>query len=130
MSDPDAIYLMKHQFVIAAAFMLSGCVAPAGESPSDLPALSETAQSRRFAAFQNALEYVQGDHPVRWQVSADLRGSIVPIDTVRSKEDGWCRSFEELIATGPKRYRLVGIACRESARRWLVLDVRPFAEQG
>jgi surface antigen len=121
---------MKHQFVIAAMLTLSGCVAPADESPSDFPALSEIAQSRRFAAFQDALEYLPGDHPVRWQVSADLRGSIVPLDTVRSTEDGWCRSFEELIATGPKRYRLVGIACREAARRWLVLDVRPFAEHG
>jgi surface antigen len=121
---------MKHRFVIAAALTLSGCVAPGGESPSELPALSETAQSRRFAAFQHALEYVPGDHPVRWQVSAELRGSIVPIDTIRSREDGWCRSFEELIAAGPKRYRVVGIACRESARHWLVLDVRPFAEHG
>ena len=121
---------MKHQFVIAAMLTLSGCVAPADESPSDFPALSEIAQSRRFAAFQDALEYLPGDHPVRWQVSPDLRGSIVPLDTVRSTQDGWCRSFEELIATGPKRYRLVGIACREAARRWLVLDVRPFTEHG
>jgi surface antigen len=121
---------MRHQFVIAALVALSGCVAPAPEAPSDLPALSEQAQSKRFAAFQNALEYVQGDHPVRWQVSADLRGSIVPIETVRSTTDGWCRSYEELIATGPKRYRLVGIACRKAARHWLVLDVRPFVEPG
>ena len=120
---------MKHRLVIVAAFELSGCVSPA-ESPSDLPALSEMAQSERFGAFQDALESVQDDHPVRWQVSADVRGSIVPIDTVRSRTDGWCRSFEELIATGPRRYRLVGIACRKAAQHWLVLDVRPFAEQG
>jgi surface antigen len=126
----NAIPAMKHPFVIAAVLTLSGCVAPTGDSPSDFPALSETAQSRRYAAFQDALEYVPGDRPVRWQVSPDLRGSVVPIDTIRSKQDGWCRSFEELIATGPKRYRLVGIACREATRRWLVLDVRPFTEDG
>jgi hypothetical protein len=80
---------MKHQFVIIV-ILLSGCVPSVTETPSDLPPLSEMAQSRRIAAFQNALEFAEDDHPARWQVSDDLRGSIVPIDSVRSQMDGWC----------------------------------------
>jgi surface antigen len=100
------------------------------EDVSDLPSLNETAQNKRFAAFQAALEYGRGDQPVPWQASAEQRGSVTPIDTVRSRTDGWCRSYEELIAADSKRYRVVGIACRKAWQHWLVLDVRPFTEGG
>ena len=120
---------MRHCFVIVAVVTLSACALPATEDPSELPTLNEAAQDRRYAAFQAALEYGRSDQPVLWQVSsAEVRGSVTPIDTVRSRTDGWCRSYEELIAAGPKRYRVVGIACRKASQRWLVLDVRPFAE--
>jgi surface antigen len=119
---------MRHWFVIVAVAALSACALPTTEDPSELPTLNEAAQGKRFAAFQAALEYGRSDQPVQWQVSAELRGSVTPIDTVRSRTDGWCRSYEELIADGTKRYRVVGIACRKAPRRWLVLDVRPFTE--
>jgi surface antigen len=121
---------MRHRFVIVAVVILSSCALPATEDPSELPTLNEAAQGKRFAAFQAALESGRSDQPVQWQVSAEQRGSITPIDTVRSSTDGWCRSYEELIAAGPKRYRVVGIACRKGWQRWLVLDVRPFTEGG
>jgi surface antigen len=121
---------MRHWFVIVTVAVLSACALSATEDASDLPALNEAAQGKRFAAFQVALEYGGSDRPVQWQVSAEQRGSVTPIDTVRSRTDGWCRSYEELIADGGKRYRVVGIACRKAAQRWLVLDVRPFTEGG
>src|SRR5690349_8439150 len=121
---------MKHWFVIITVATLSGCVQPAIENASDLPSLNATAQDRRFAAFQAALEYGQSDQPVQWQASAEQRSSVTAIDTVRSRTDGWCRSYGELIAADSKRYRVVGIACRKGWQRWLVLDVRPFTEGG
>ena len=119
---------MRHCFAIVAVAALSACALPATEDPSELPTLNEAAQGKRFAAFQAALEYGRSDQPVQWKVSSAMRGSVTPIDTVRSRTDGWCRSYEELIADGAKRYRVVGIACRKSPQRWLVLDVRPFTE--
>lgn len=121
---------MRHRFVIIAVLTLSACALPTTEDPSELPALKEVAQGKRFAAFQAALEYGRSDQPIQWQVSEEQRGSVTPIDTVRSQTDGWCRSYEELIAADQKRYRVVGIACRKAWQRWLVLDVRPFAEGG
>ena len=121
---------MRHWFVIITVVTLSACAQPAMEDVSDLPSLNQTAQDKRFAAFQAALEYGQSDQSVQWQASAEQRGSVTPIDTVRSHTDGWCRSYEELIAAGSKRYRVVGIACRKAWQHWLVLDVRPFREGG
>lgn len=117
---------MRHLHVMAAVVLLSACAQHGGEQPSELPALSEIAQSRRFVAFQDAMEKTPGDQTVRWQASAGTFGTIAPLDTVFSKTDGWCRSYEEAIANGDRRYRLVGIACRNAPRRWLVLDVQPF----
>jgi surface antigen len=121
---------MKHLCVIAAVGALSACSLLNTETPSNLPGLSEAAQDDRFATFQYALEHAQDDQAMQWHVSDASRGSVTPIDTVHSATDGWCRSYEEVIADGATRYRLVGIACRKSAQGWLVLDVRPFKEQG
>jgi surface antigen len=121
---------MKHQFMVVAVVALSACSLPVTETPSELPVLSETAQHSRFAAFQEALELAQNDQPTPWQTSRALGGIVTPIDTIHSAADGWCRSYEEIIADGQKRYHLVGIACRKSSQGWLVLDVRPFTEQG
>ena len=119
----------KRLFVIVPITALSACAAPNMEAPSDLPALSEAAQMRRHTAWQDALEHNAGGQTTTWSVSG-ARGSIAPIDTVFSSTDGWCRDYEEVIADGAKRYRLVGVACRKPGQRWLVLDVRPFTETG
>ena len=116
---------MRHLFVTFAVGMLSACGMPASEQSSAMPALNEAAQSKRFSTFQNALEASPSDRSADWQLSSNVFGSVTPIDTVYSKADGWCRSYEEVIVDGSKRYRIVGIACRDAPRRWLVLDVRP-----
>ena len=103
---------------------------PADDQASGLPELNEVAQSRRFIAFQDAMEKSPNDSSVRWQVSDDVVGIITPIDTVYSRTDGWCRSYEEIITNRAKRYRLVGIACRDAPRRWLILNVRPLRASG
>lgn len=98
--------------------------------PGELPALNQVAQSKRFITFEQAMEQSPSERSVRWQVSNEVFGSVTPIDTVYSRTDGWCRSYEEIIADGVKRYRIVGIACRDAPRRWLVLDVRPLGSRG
>jgi surface antigen len=98
------------------------------ERPGELPVLSETAQAKRFAALQYALEHNVSERATVWEVSPAVHGSVAPLETVFSSTDGWCRDYEEVIADGRKRYRLVGIACRNPGSRWLVLDVRPFVE--
>ena len=121
---------MNPRFVLTALLALAGCTRPPAETPSALPALDEGAQMQRYAAVQYALENGQGGQPTLWLASESVRGSVAPLETVRSSTWGWCRDYEELITDGPKHYRLVGIACRKSGRGWLVLDIRPFAEPG
>jgi surface antigen len=120
---------MKCIIVLAALIAVCGCAELTTEGSGDLPALPEAAQAQRFAAFQYAMEHDPGGHPTTWEVSPVLRGSVAPMETVLSSTDGWCRDYEEVIADGAKRYRLVGIACRKPGPRWLVLAVRPFVEQ-
>jgi surface antigen len=119
---------MDRLLIIAPLVALSACAVPDMAPRSDLPSLSELAQSRRFAAWQHALEYNAAGKTTSWSVSSDVRGSIAPIETYFSTTDGWCRDYEEVIADGAKRYQVVGIACRKPDQRWLVLDVRPFIE--
>lgn len=121
---------MKQLLVIASLAALSACAVPDAQTPSALPALSRAAQLQRFAAWQHALEHNAGGKTTTWNYSSSVRGSIAPIDTVRSSTDGWCRDYEEMIEDGAKRYRVVGIACRKPGPHWLVLDVRPFTEAG
>jgi surface antigen len=120
--------MTKHLLVLASLLAVIGCTTGPPETPTGLPMLDQNAQLERFAAVQYALENDQGGQPTLWQGSGDVRGSIAPLETVRSSAYGWCRDYEELITSGPKRYRLVGIACRKPSQGWLVLDVRPFAE--
>ena len=121
---------MKRLFVIASLAAASGCALPYTEAPSDLPSLSQAAQKQRFAAWQHALEHNRGGETTTWNVSDDVRGSIAPVGSVFSSTYGWCRDYEEAIAEHTKRYRVVGIACRNPEERWLILDVRPFTETG
>jgi surface antigen len=119
---------MKCLVVIATLAVLAGCTVSGMPRPDELPALSEVAQERRFAAWQNALEHNAAGRSTSWSLSGEVRGTIAPIDTYYSSIDGWCRNYEEVMAAGAKQYRLVGIACRKPGPRWLILDVRPFAE--
>lgn len=80
-------------------------------------------------AFEQAMEKSPTDRSVRWQMSNAVHGTVTPLDTVYSKMDGWCRSYEEIIANGMQHHHIVGIACRDAQRRWLVLDIRPLAER-
>src|SRR5689334_3860000 len=83
--------------MVGAVTLVSGCVSSGREQPSQLPSLSEAVQNRRFTAFQDAMEESPGNSSVRWQISSEIFGRITPIDTVVSKSDGWCRSYEEII---------------------------------
>lgn len=120
---------MKHTIALSALIAACSCAELTTGQPGDLPALPEDAQVQRFATFQYAMEHEAGGRPTSWEVSPALRGSVAPLETVLSTTDGWCRDYEEVIADGTKRYRLVGIACRKPGPRWLVLDVRPFVEE-
>ena len=122
------VTLMRHLLATTPIALLLGCSLPAADQDNALPPLSGVAQSERYTAFQNAMERSPADGSVRWQVSNAVSGSVTPIDTVYSRTDGWCRSYEEIIADGAKRYRIVGIACRDAPQRWLVLDVRPLGD--
>jgi surface antigen len=122
--------MKKYLLVLASLLAVSGCTTRPAETPAGLPALDGSAQTQRFAAMQYALENDEGGQPTLWQASGDARGSVAPLETVRSSTYGWCRDYEELITSGAKHYRLVGIACRQPSQGWLVLDVRPFAAPG
>lgn len=122
-------HLRKMKYVIEILVLLAicGCTTMI-EQPGELPSLSGAAQTERYAALQSALEHNVSGHARLWRSSPGSSGSVAPLETRFSSTDGWCRDYEELIADGPRRYRLVGVACRNRGPRWLVLDVRPFIE--
>ena len=121
---------MKHLHLLVPLAVMAACAARNSMPESNLPVLSESAQTRRFVAWQQALEKNIGGETTSWSDSGEVRGSIAPINTVCSSIDGWCRDYEEVIADRTMRYRVVGIACRKPGPRWLVLDVRTFTEAG
>jgi len=118
---------MKHVIKLLALLTVCGCTTT-NDQPGELPSLSEAAQGQRFTALQSALEHNVSGRATPWQVSPTSYGTVDPLQTVFSGTDGWCRDYEEIIADGSRRYRLVGIACRNPGPRWLVLNVRPFVE--
>src|SRR5262245_60851382 len=125
-----SVISMRHLLVTATVALLSACSIAADDQASGLPALNEVTQSRRFIAFQDAMEKSPNDGSVRWRVSNDVVGAITPIDTVFSRTDGWCRSYEQIITDGATRYSVVGIACRDAPQRWLVLNVQTLRTSG
>lgn len=99
-----------------------------GEMPSGFPPLNQAAELQRLAAMQRALEHnVSGESTV-WTLSNQVGGSVVPLETVSSQENGWCRAYQEIIIDDSQRYRLLGIACRRSGPFWLVLAIRSYTE--
>jgi surface antigen len=106
---------------------LAGCAAVATDTPADLPSLDAAAQARRYEIVEDTLEHNASGQPALWDAPG-LRGSVIPLATVPSSTYGWCRDYEERIATSVRNYRLVGLACRDSKGQWLVLDMRPFIE--
>lgn len=110
---------------LGLALLLGGC---AVESTAGFPVLSARAQSARYAAVQHALEHDPSGSGIAWsEVGGPASGIVIPLGTERSSRYGWCRDYEERIFAGGTIHPLVGIACREPGRRWLVLDIRPVA---
>jgi surface antigen len=110
-------------------FALAGCTPAIREAPGALPALTADAQAQRYNAFQQALERNLSGEEVRWSAPESAYGSVVPIETVATSLYGWCRDYQERIATGNRRHCIVGIACRTQEGTWLVVDTRPYNER-
>ena len=119
------------EFVLLAGLMAcapavteppSGCT----ETPSGFPGLDATAQARRYKAMQEALEHNPSGQITRWAETQRVNGRVVPIETIRNTLYGWCRDYEERISTSAGYHHLVGIACRTSDARWLVVDIRSY----
>jgi surface antigen len=122
----------RRLFMMTPLFGLAACATPIAsnaETPSGLPELSQDAQLRRYLAMQYALEHNLSGQSTGWELSSQVRGAVVPLETVLSRTDGWCRDYQEIIGDGARRYRLVGIACRKPGPHWLVLGIRPYAER-
>jgi surface antigen len=79
---------------------------------------------------QNAFEKNQSGEISFWYESDRVRGRVVPIATIRTSLYGWCREYEERIATGRANHRLVGIACRTETGQWLIVDIQSYVEMG
>ncbi|MDQ2803992.1 MAG: hypothetical protein M3Y41_15450 [Pseudomonadota bacterium] len=86
--------------------------------------MGQSAQAKRYAAVQNALEHDASGYARLWDDPGEAaHGSVLPLATVRSAAYGWCRDYEERISASTRQYHLVGVACR-SGPGWLVLDLR------
>jgi surface antigen len=98
------------------------------EAPGSFPALSAAAQARRYSAMMQALESNTSGQPVLWVESDRVRGSVIPLETLHTSKYGWCREYEERVATSSEGHHLVGIACRASNGQWLIVDIRSYIE--
>jgi hypothetical protein len=128
------IAVMRHRMLLAPAIGLIcaatvvACTTPTREQPGAFPALDAAAQARRYAAMQNAFENNASGQIAYWDENSHVRGRVVPIATLRTSLYGWCREYEERIATYTDNHRLVGIACRTENGQWLVVDIRSYVE--
>src|SRR5690348_13083902 len=107
---------------------LTACGTAPIETPGGLPPLDASAQAQRYDAMQSALEHNLSGQPVVWAENERVRGRIVPIETMQTRLYGWCRDYEERITSAVGQHRLVGIACRTQAGRWLVVRLHPYTE--
>src|SRR5262249_27754616 len=117
--------------VAALAFAASvpACTSTVSEKPGAFPALDAVAQARRYDAMQKAFENNPSGEIAFWYENSRVRGRVVPIATIRTSLYGWCREYEEQIATERTNHRLVGIACRTEAGQWLIVDIRSYVEE-
>jgi surface antigen len=79
---------------------------------------------------QNAFEKNPSGQIAFWYENSRVRGRVVPIATIRTSLYGWCREYEERIATASANHRLVGIACRTETGQWLIVDIRSYVDVG
>jgi surface antigen len=115
--------------LLACAASVAGCTPGVREQPGAFPPLDAVAQSRRYAAMQNAFESNESGQITYWDENGRVRGRVAPIATIRTSLYGWCREYEERIATDAANHRLVGIACRTENGQWLVVDIRSYVER-
>lgn len=108
---------------------VAACTPAVREQPGAFPALDAVAQARRYSAMQNAFESNESGQITYWDENSRVRGRVVPIATIRTSLYGWCREYEERIATYADNHRLVGIACRTDGGQWLVVDIRSYVEE-
>ena len=97
---------------LACLLVLTACSVATTEAPGDFPALDATAQERRYSAMMQAFEKNLSGQAVLWMENDRVRGSVIPLETLHTSLYGWCREFEERIATSAANHHLVGIACR------------------
>ena len=107
---------------------VAACTSAVTQTPGGFPALDAVAQSRRYSAMQQALENNVSGQMSFWAQGSRVRGRVVPIATIRTSLYGWCREYEERIGTSTANHRLVGIACRTTNGRWLVVDIHSYEE--
>jgi surface antigen len=108
---------------------IAACAPSTREEPGGFPALDAVAQTRRYTAMQNAFENNESGQITYWDENSRVRGRVVPIATLRTSLYGWCREYEERIASYSANHRLVGIACRTENGQWLVVDIRSYVEE-
>jgi surface antigen len=63
-----------------------------------------------------------------WMENDWVRGSVTPLKTLHTSLYGWCREYEERIATSAAGHHLVGIACRADNGQWLIVDIHSYVE--
>ena len=107
---------------------LAACSAATTEASGGFPALDAAAQGRRYSAMMQAFEKNLSGQAALWIENDRVRGSVIPLGTVHTSLYGWCREYEERIATPASRHHLVGIACRTDNGQWLIVDIRSYIE--
>jgi hypothetical protein len=112
---------------LACLAALTACSLATTETPGGFPALDATAQERRYGAMMQAFERNPSGHATLWMENDRVRGRVIPLETLHTSLYGWCREYEERIATSAASHHLVGIACRNKGQ-WLIVDIHSYVE--
>ena len=125
MGSPDRLIRRGRLACLAG---LAACSVATSETPGGFPALDATAQERRYSAMIQAFEKNLSGQAVLWMENDRVRGSVIPLETLHTSLYGWCREYEERIATAGAGHHLVGIACRAENGQWLIVDIHSYLE--
>jgi surface antigen len=69
------------------------------------------------------LETHRSGEPATWRDdTSGVSGVVHPVNTERSANRGWCRTYEELIEANQQRYHLEHLACRTRNGVWQVVN--------
>jgi len=137
-SNRRAVYLEKTFFAVAASvlLLLAGYQLGSMSLESEVEKQLLTLESKRSASLaamvgerNRVLEYLPSGQTSTWQSNDGfIQAELMPIRTLRTEENQYCREYRELISVQGKNESVHGISCRTGKAQWKTKFVMPNGE--